>query len=72
MIFFDYFLKFKSLFVKKPTKKLSWNTEDYELGKKWSKTQSHPFLKHKTLWDFCYDPYDSVYTLKNLNNFIEI
>lgn len=72
MMFFRFFLRIKSLFVKKPKTKLIWSYCDYEMGKKWAITQPHPYLKSKTLWDFCYDPFDSVYTLRNLNNFIKI
>jgi hypothetical protein len=63
-------MKFKSLFVKKPQKKLTWTTQDYELGMKWAKTQPHPFIKNKTLWDLCYDRFESAYTIDNLNKFI--
>lgn len=72
MFLFDYFLKLKSFFVKKPTKKLTWSVEDYKLGKKWAKTQKHPEMDYKTLWDFCYDKYDSVYTIHNINTFIKV
>ena len=63
-------LKIKNWFVKKPTQKLKWTTEDYTLGMKWAKTQPHPFLKGKTLWDLCYDRYESVNSIDNLNNFL--
>lgn len=67
---FEIMLKFKRLFVRKPTKKLTWTTQDFELGKNWAKCQPHPFLKRKTLWDLCYDKVDSVNTIDNLNKFI--
>jgi len=60
----------RSLFIKKPTKKLTWSCEDYVWGKKWAKTQPHPFKKNKTLWDFVYDKYESTYTIDNLNKFL--
>jgi hypothetical protein len=63
-------LKIKSWFVKKPTKKLRWSCEDYVIGKKWAKTQPHPFIKGKTMWDLVYDKYDSTYTIDNLNKFL--
>ena len=63
-------MKVQSLFVKRPTKKLLWNTDDYEMAKKWAKTQPHPFKKGKTLWDLCYNKVDSVMTIDNLNKFI--
>lgn len=72
MNIFGFWLKIKSLFTKKPQKKLGWSVSDFEIGKRWAKTQPHPFQKYKTLWDFCNDPGDSVYTLQNLNNFIKI
>lgn len=72
MNIFGFWLKIKSLFIKKPQKKLGWSVFDFELGRRWAKTQPHPFQKCKTLWDFCNDPGDSVYTLQNLNNFIKI
>ena len=71
-IFFIFLLKIRGLFVQKPKRKLTWSVEDYELAKKWSKSQKHPYLKLKTLWDYCEDRYDSVYTIQNVNNFIKI
>lgn len=71
-IFFTFLLKIRGFFVQKPTRKLTWSVEDYELAKKWSKSQKHPYLKLKTLWDYCEDRYDSVYTIQNVNNFIKI
>jgi hypothetical protein len=63
-------LKFRSWFAKKPTKKLSWSCEDYMNGKKWARSQPHPFIKGKTMWDLVYDKYDSTYTIDNLNKFL--
>lgn len=63
-------LKIKSWFVKKPTQKLKWTSEDYVLGKNWAKTQPHPFIKGKTLWDLCYDRHESVNSIDNLNKFL--
>jgi len=71
-IFFTFLLKIRGFFVQNPTRKLTWSVEDYELAKKWSKSQKHPYLKLKTLWDYCEDRYDSVYTIQNVNNFIKI
>jgi hypothetical protein len=71
-IFFTFLLKIRGFFVQKPTRKLTWSVEDYEFAKKWSKSQKHPYLKLKTLWDYCEDRYDSVYTIQNVNNFIKI
>jgi hypothetical protein len=72
MKYFRFLLFIKSFFTKKPKNKLSWSYSDYELGKKWAKCQPHPQFKDKTLWDFCFDPTDSVYTLRNLNTFIKV
>ena len=63
-------MKFRSWFSKKPTQKLTWSCEDYVMGKKWALSQPHPFIKGKTLWDLCYDKYESVNTVDNLNKFI--
>ena len=71
-IFFIFLLKIRGLFVQKPKRKLTWSVEDYELAKNWSISQKHPYLKLKTLWDYCEDRYDSVYTIQNVNNFIKI
>ena len=60
-------MKIMGLFVKKPSEFLNWTKEDFEKGKRWSKTQPHPFSKKLTLWDFCNDKHDSVYTIENLN-----
>lgn len=72
MNFFRFLLIIKSISTKKPKIKLSWSPSDYEFGKKWVKCQPYPHLKNKTLWDFCFDPTNSVYTLRNLNTFIEV
>lgn len=72
IVFFSLFLKFRGLFVQTPTRKLTWTVDDFEMAKKWSKSREHPYLKFKTLWDFCEDRYDSVYTIQNVNNFIKI
>jgi len=63
-------MKVRGLFVKRPSRKLTWNCEDYVLGKNWAKTQPHPFKKNKTLWDLCYDKQESTYTIDNLNKFL--
>jgi len=63
-------MKIMRFFVKRPSKKLTWSVEDYELGMKWCKTQPHPFKKNKTLWDLVYDKYESVNTIDNMNKFI--
>ena len=70
--FFSLLLEIRSFFVSKPTRKLNWTVKDYKLAKKWSKSQKHPYLKFKTLWDFCEDRYESVYTIQNVNNFIKV
>jgi hypothetical protein len=70
VILFKISIKIKSWFVKKPSNKLNWNIDDYHLGKKWAKSQYHPFIKNKTLWDFCYDKQESLYTIDNLNKFL--
>jgi len=67
---FNMLLKIRSLFVEKPVTKLTWTVEDYEKGRNWAKTQPHPFLKNKTLWDLCYDKVDSANTIHNLNKFL--
>lgn len=72
ILIFELFLKIRGFFVEAPTRKLSWTVEDFQGGKKWSKSRKHPYLKFKTLWDFCEDKYDSVYTIQNVNNFIEL
>ena len=67
----NYFiLKFRSLLVKKPKRKLVLSPEDYEMGRKYASCQPHPFKKGKTLWDLCYDKYESINTIDNLNKFI--
>jgi hypothetical protein len=63
-------MKLRRPFVSKPKRKLSWTCEDYVKGKKWALSQPHPFIKGKTLWDLCYDRYESVNTVDNLNKFI--
>lgn len=63
-------LKFRSIFVKRPMKKLSSTLEDYEIGKRYAQSQPHPFKKGKTLWDLCYDKKELNNTIDNLNKFI--
>lgn len=63
-------LKVKSLLVKKPSKKLTWTTEDYNNGRKWALSQPHPFIKGKTVWDLVYDDRDSTYTISNINKLL--
>lgn len=60
-------MKIIEFFVEKPTKPLTWNSDDLKKGRRWSKTQPHPYSKKLTLWDYCNDKDDSVYTIKNLN-----
>jgi hypothetical protein len=62
--------KIKSWFITKPTKKLTWSEKDYRLGMRWAKSQPHPFIKGKTMWDLVYDKHDSTYTIDNLNKFL--
>ena len=63
-------MRIKSFFVKKPEHKLTWTPENYEICKRWARTQPHPFIKNKTLWDFVYDRYESVHTIDNMNKFL--
>lgn len=66
-------LFFRRLFVKKPNRKLTWSTQDFEWGKKWAKSQPHPFNKYKSLWDYVYSPrYDSVEVLHEINKRLEL
>jgi hypothetical protein len=65
-----FLLKFRGLFVKKPKRKLILSPEDYEMGRRYALCQPHPFKKGKTLWDLCYDKYESINTIDNLNKFI--
>ena len=60
----------RSWFAKQPTKKLTYNVEDYKMGKKWAKSQPHPYLKNKTLWEHVYDKRESTYTLDNINKYL--
>ena len=57
-------------FTEQPTKKLTWTTEDYEMGRKWALSQPHPYLKDKTLWEHVYDSRESTYTLDNINKYL--
>jgi len=63
-------LRFLSMFVSKPNKKLISTKEDLKKGMRWAKTQPHPFKKGKTLWDLCYDKKEYLYTIDNLNKFL--
>jgi len=58
----------RQLFTKTPTKKLTWSVEDFNLGKRWAKSQPHPTHKNKTLWDKVHNiREDSCETLHKLN-----
>jgi hypothetical protein len=57
-------------FTEQPTKKLTWTPEDYEMGKKWAKSQPHPYLKNKTLWEHVYDKRETVFTIDNINKYL--
>lgn len=57
-------------FAKRPTKKLTYTVEDFEMGKKWALSQPHPYLKNKTLWEHVYDRRESTYTLDNINKYL--
>lgn len=72
LVFFSFLLKIRGFFVEKPKRQLTWSVDDYRYAKKWSKTQKHPYMDLKTLWDYCEDHADSVYTIQNVNNFIKI
>jgi hypothetical protein len=57
-------------FAKQPSKKLTYNVNDYKMGKRWAKSQPHPYLKGKTLWEHVYDSRESTYTLDNINKYL--
>jgi hypothetical protein len=57
-------------FAKQPTKKLTYNVNDYKMGKRWAKSQPHPYLKGKTLWEHVYDSRESVFTIDNINKYL--
>jgi hypothetical protein len=57
-------------FAKQPMKKLTYNVNDYRMGKRWAKSQPHPYLKGKTLWEHVYDSRESTYTLDNINKYL--
>lgn len=57
-------------FTEKPMKKLTYNVNDYEMGRKWALSQPHPYLKDKTLWEHVYDNRESTYTLDNINKYL--
>jgi hypothetical protein len=59
-----------SWFAKQPTKKLTYNVEDFETGRKWTLTQPHPYIKGKTLWEHVYDPREFVFTIDNINKYL--
>lgn len=66
-----WYFNIASLLVKKPDHKLEFSVKDFELGKKWAKTQRDPSNPKKSLWERCYDKRgDSVQTLNNINKFI--
>lgn len=63
-------MKFFGFLIKTPKRKLRDTPEDYYYGQLWAKTRPHPFLKNKTMWDFCYDKSQKLYTIYNINKFL--
>ncbi len=57
-------------FAKKPTKKLTYKVEDYNMGMRWAKSQPHPYLENKTLWEHVYDKRETVFTIDNINKYL--
>jgi len=57
-------------FATKPTKKLTYKVEDYTMGMRWAKSQPHPYLKNKTLWEHVYDKRETVFTIDNINKYL--
>lgn len=58
----------RSFFVKKPDRKLTWSVDDFKWAKRWAKTQPHPTMKNKTLWDAVYSPrFDGTEVLHEIN-----
>jgi hypothetical protein len=60
----------RSWFAKQPTKKLTYKVEDYKMGKRWAKSQPHPYLENKTLWEHVYDKRETVFTIDNINKYL--
>lgn len=57
-----------SFLYKKPKQELTWNTNDFNKGKKWAMTQPHPFDKNKSLWDLIYSPrMDTIEVIDEIN-----
>jgi len=63
-------MKIRGLFATKPTEMLKWTCKDYEMGKRWAKSQPHPYLKDKTLWEHVYDKRESTFTIDNINKYL--
>jgi hypothetical protein len=58
----------RGFFVKRPNRELTWTVKDFNWAKNWAKTQPHPKLKNKTLWDYLNQPWkDSVDILHEVN-----
>lgn len=68
LIKFFYTIKryFYQKFYSKPSRVLAWNVEDFEIGKKWAKSQPHPHYDKYDLWDYL-KTRDSVEILHYIN-----
>jgi len=59
--------KVGKFFIQKPNRQLEWTPNDYEWGKRWAMTQSHPNDSEKTLWDYLQQYKDSTLIIHELN-----
>lgn len=58
----------RRFFVKTPSRELKWSAADFNLGRRWAKSQPHPTQRNKTLWDKVYsNREDSTETLHKIN-----
>ncbi len=56
----------------KPTKKLTWSVEDFNIAKSYAKRLDHPYSSSKSLWTYLNTPWnDSVDILHYVNGIIE-
>mgnify|MGYP001131348688 CR=1 FL=1 len=60
--------RLRSIFVKEPNRKLTWNVQDFKLARRWALSQPDPKDEMSSLWARIYSPRkDSVDILDEIN-----
>jgi hypothetical protein len=61
----------RALFIKKPSGRLTWTVQDFELARRWALSQPDPKDELSSLWARIYSPRkDSVDILDEINTIV--